>query len=234
MSIHFSTISRHRLVLVPALALAALLAGPARAQETAKPEPTPAAEPEARSTLDKLGRIGSDSLGPFMLVSAAGIAAQDDYRWQRMGRSAEAIAATGALTMVLKKLVKEERPNKANQNSFPSGHASLSFATATLVDAYQPHYKGAAYAWATWISLSRVQVRAHYLHDAAAGALLGHFVTKAFTGKYRGSEGEDTPANAPAAVPQSWALRTNFAAAPQNDRWKVNLGMGGLALRKSW
>lgn len=79
------------------------------------------------------------------------------------------------LTMVLKTLINERRPGYPDdENSFPSGHASGSFAFASVVTARHGWYwGGASYAIATFISISRINDDFHYLHDVLVGATIG-------------------------------------------------------------
>lgn len=223
---------RRSYLLLPLILLAIV---PAKADEpsviTKPADPQPIITEDSSDILHKAGRLGTQALAPFMLAGALGVAGSGDYQSQRLGRSAEGVIATGALTEALKKLVHERRPNGENYESFPSGHASLAFSTATIIDAYQPHYKGLGYAAATWIGVSRVIVHAHHWHDVLAGAALGHFVTRAFTGKYRGDDEDNSPANLPAAVPGQFSLASSLN---QTDQWKLRLDAGRLAVVKSW
>ena len=57
--------------------------------------------------------------------------------------------------------------------SFPSGHATVSFAAATVVAARVPRLAVPAYALAAAIAWSRVVVGVHYPLDVLAGAALG-------------------------------------------------------------
>jgi membrane-associated phospholipid phosphatase len=81
---------------------------------------------------------------------------------------------TQSLTLGVKLLVRRERPDGSNQASFPSGHASGTFATATVL---QRHYGwtvgGPAYAVAGYVAASRLNEGKHYLSDVIFGAALG-------------------------------------------------------------
>jgi undecaprenyl-diphosphatase len=57
--------------------------------------------------------------------------------------------------------------------SFPSGHAMVSFACATVLALAVPRLRWQLYALATLISFSRVYVGVHYPLDVLAGAVLG-------------------------------------------------------------
>jgi hypothetical protein len=78
-----------------------------------------------------------------------------------------------ALTGGIKLSVRRGRPD-GTEFSFPSGHTSVSFAAATVL---QKHFgwRGGipAYAAATYIATSRIQERRHFLSDVAFGAIVG-------------------------------------------------------------
>lgn len=79
-----------------------------------------------------------------------------------------------ALTQALKISTRRERPDGSNTHSFPSGHASATFATATVL---QRHLGWRAsvptYTLATYVAMSRLQENRHYLSDVVFGAALG-------------------------------------------------------------
>jgi membrane-associated phospholipid phosphatase len=79
-----------------------------------------------------------------------------------------------ALTQAIKLSARRERPDGSNNHSFPSGHASATFATATVL---QRHLGWRAavptYTVATYVAMSRLQENRHFLSDVVFGAALG-------------------------------------------------------------
>src|SRR5262249_2294602 len=77
------------------------------------------------------------------------------------------------LTIGIKQGTRRARP-EGSGFSFPSGHTSASFASATVI---QQHYGWKfgipAYAIASYVGASRVEMRKHYLSDVAFGAAIG-------------------------------------------------------------
>lgn len=78
-------------------------------------------------------------------------------------------------TAAIKTSIKSKRPEFPDENdSFPSGHASMSFAFASVVTAEHGLYWGLpAYAIASFISVSRINDGRHWVHDIIAGATIG-------------------------------------------------------------
>ena len=60
-----------------------------------------------------------------------------------------------------------------HDNSFPSGHATASFACATMLSFYAPRAAPAFFLLAAAIAWSRVYVGVHYPLDVLGGAVLG-------------------------------------------------------------
>lgn len=88
----------------------------------------------------------------------------------------------GILTAGLKQAVGRERPNHSNRESFPSGHSSGTFATATvLYRRYGPRAGIPAYLLAGYVAGSRLNESQHYLSDVLAGAALGFIVGHTIT-----------------------------------------------------
>ena len=83
-------------------------------------------------------------------------------------------AATRVVTNRLKDWTNTERPDESDNRSFPSGHASASFAAAaTLHKRYGWKYGAPAYAVATFVGGARVAAHKHFVRDVFAGAALG-------------------------------------------------------------
>lgn len=94
--------------------------------------------------------------------------------WQGLREAAYSDAAGEGLALLGKALIHEERPNHKDDNSFPSGHATLAFAAATtLYRRYGWQWGWPAYGIATLTGVARVAAREHHWWDVAAGAGLG-------------------------------------------------------------
>jgi membrane-associated phospholipid phosphatase len=107
----------------------------------------------------------------------------DNRRVKHLGTdmlSAQLVAQ--ALTQALKFSVQRERPDGSNHHSFPSGHASATFATATVLQRHLG-WKAAVptYAAASYVAMSRLQENRHFLSDVIFGAALGVAVGRTTT-----------------------------------------------------
>jgi len=77
------------------------------------------------------------------------------------------------LTLALKETSRRSRP-EGSGFSFPSGHTAMTFASATVLQQEFGWKVGVpAYAVASYVAASRVQMKRHYLSDVTFGAALG-------------------------------------------------------------
>jgi membrane-associated phospholipid phosphatase len=92
---------------------------------------------------------------------------------------------TWSATFILKRAINETRPNGGDQ-SFPSGHASSSFASAEFLRRrYGWKWGTPAYAFAALVGYSRVVSKMHWTHDVVAGAALGVASSLMFVHRHR-------------------------------------------------
>ncbi len=132
---------------------------------------------------DTFADAASRSLGPLVVVGELSLLSDGQAGKAEALQGAKALVVTAVLTEAIKRIIREKRPNSNELTSFPSGHASVAFAMATVVADYQPEYKWLAYGAAATISWSRVEVGAHHWQDVVAGAALGYAVAKRYTGQ---------------------------------------------------
>jgi membrane-associated phospholipid phosphatase len=118
----------------------------------------------------------------WLALGLAG-AALDPSRRGRWLRATRAVLLAYVLNTLLKTVVRRRRPqlerlpaliSTPTSLSFPSAHASSSFAAARAFARLMP--AGPLYAVATAMALSRVYLGVHYPSDIAAGALLGTLI----------------------------------------------------------
>lgn len=128
-------------------------------------------------------KIGtSTDIAVIALPAAAliGVLAQKD--WKGLIQGVETAGATAAATLILKYAVKERRPDGSNMHSFPSGHTSVSFATAGFLQRRYGWKVGApAYAIAAYVGWGRVYAKKHHWWDVVAGGAIGAGCAYIFT-----------------------------------------------------
>lgn len=92
---------------------------------------------------------------------------------------AQIVAQT--VTLTIKVTVQRTRPD-GSRLSFPSGHTSSTFATATVLYRELGWKAGVpSYALASWVAASRVHGERHYLSDVVIGATIGILAGRAVT-----------------------------------------------------
>ena len=115
-----------------------------------------------------------------------GIIAKDRHERNNSFEMLMSVGVASLLSQSMKASVNRMRPQykypdeifsltPARTKSFPSGHATIAFATATtLTLQYKKWYIAVpAYAWAAGVSYSRMYEGKHYPSDILAGALIG-------------------------------------------------------------
>jgi undecaprenyl-diphosphatase len=138
-------------------------------------------DPAIELPVRRFSRLGEHA-AVWLALGLAGAAADPPRRtdWLRAARS---VLAAYALNTVLKTVVRRKRPHMENWPaliatptalSFPSAHASSSFAAARAYSSLLPGEP--LYVAASAMALSRVYLGVHYPSDIAAGALLGVLV----------------------------------------------------------
>ena len=81
---------------------------------------------------------------------------------------------TQGVTQALKYSVGRTRPDGSSQRSFPSGHASGTFASATVLARHYGWKAGLpAFGIASYVAASRLSENKHYLSDVVFGAAIG-------------------------------------------------------------
>jgi membrane-associated phospholipid phosphatase len=140
---------------------------------------------EIRDRMTKSVRV-EDAFDPGDIIGSGYVqfgAAMGIYTIGRLGKHsrltevgadlAETQIVAGALTQAAKLIVSRPRPDGYGR-SFPSGHTSATFATATVLQRHFGWKVGAiAYAGAIYVGTSRLTDDQHYLTDVLAGATIG-------------------------------------------------------------
>jgi membrane-associated phospholipid phosphatase len=106
------------------------------------------------------------------------------------------------VTYAIKEAVRRERPDGSGPTSFPSGHASTIFATASVLAVHFGwKWELPTYAIGAYVAASRLHENVHYASDvvfgAAVGYIVGHTVTR---------HGRSNFAVAPVRVPGGFAV----------------------------
>jgi undecaprenyl-diphosphatase len=154
-----------------------------------------------------LSRLGEHA-AVWLAIGATG-SLLDAPRRASWRRALGTVTATYALNTALKLAVRRRRPalrglepltGTPTALSFPSAHASTSFAGALSYSRLglpaQP-----LFALALGLSLSRLYLGVHYPSDVAAGAALGTAVASALTGRAAGAADATPRAERTAARP---------------------------------
>jgi hypothetical protein len=114
----------------------------------------------------------------FVLYAASGVVLPllEDGKdgKQHALRTADALLTSTLITEGLKHVIHEDRPDHSDDDSFPSGHATIAFTVAAMQAHYHPKQAPLWYLGAGVIAESRVQRDKHHWHDVVAGGLIGY------------------------------------------------------------
>ena len=135
----------------------------------------------------EFARALSDGTYPAIGATVGAYMLGDSYDRETGRRMIDALFVAGMGTQLLKELTKQNRPipHHVNDRGFPSGHAAIAFATATVVGDRDPDLEIPALALAGIVSWSRHQTRQHFWDQIIAGAVLGYWAgSQAADGKF--------------------------------------------------
>jgi undecaprenyl-diphosphatase len=141
-------------------------------------------------SLDDVFKVSSSTAVPVSLLVptvffANGILSKNKVELRKSIVMVGALAVNTGLTYALKYSINRPRPYESDPSiqplktldspSFPSGHTSIAFVTATNITlAINKWYAAVpAYAWAASVGYARVHMGVHYPSDVLAGAIIG-------------------------------------------------------------
>jgi membrane-associated phospholipid phosphatase len=140
--------------------------------------------------LDPTFKLVTNSAVPFsvatpIIIYSVGLIKKDSSIKKQAIFIGETFLVNAFITTALKHTMKRDRPfetypdidqaTSAVESSFPSGHTSLAFATATSLSIAYPKWYVIApsFVWAGAVGYSRMHLGVHYSSDVFAGAIIG-------------------------------------------------------------
>jgi hypothetical protein len=160
---------------------------------------------------DDFGDIG-DVMGSTAAITGLAVGMFSAGRFSRGDRFraatydlSQAVIVTQVYTWALKLVVQRERPDGSNHHSFPSGHAANAFTVASV---FATHYKKLAvpaYAFGTFVAVSRMAAQKHFFSDVVAGSGLGWTIGRSVV-RRNGRPPDPRPEGEPAPRKATWTL----------------------------
>ena len=160
---------RRLLLLLPVLLLSGFLSASATADQ------------KANRSISGAGTIGYLGLGLLLPLAQDG-----SEGFVHSARELDSLLVSGGLAVGLQDVTHIRRPNGSGHDAFPSGHATVAFAMATMQSQFHPWEAPLWYAGATVIAISRVQLHEHTWGEVAAGAVLGFATARIELSSHRG------------------------------------------------
>jgi membrane-associated phospholipid phosphatase len=145
---------------------------------------------QGAGTADKGIEQAGTAVAIALPVAAVGVSLLHDRDWEGLGQFALSTGLTVGTALILKQVVREQRPDHSDFQSFPSDTTALAASSAAYMwDRYGWEYGLPALAATAFVGYSRVKARKHHWYDAAASGALAvgfnyAFVTH-FDGRYR-------------------------------------------------
>ena len=134
-----------------------------------------------KGTTQKIGDVILFAL-PAATLGSSFIIGDGKGAWQ----FTKGLILTEAITYGLKYGINKPRPDKSDDNAFPSGHTSTVFHSAGYVHRrYGFKYSIPAYALAGFTAASRIDSKKHDILDVIAGAAIGLGSNLLFTTEYQ-------------------------------------------------
>ena len=160
-------------------------------------------------------------IGETETIVGAGLASyligrsRGNGRLQHLGMDEiEASVLSGVIVISVKEAVRRDRPLRANGTraggfSFPSGHSTLTFAAATVLQQHLGYKAGVpTYLIASYVAMSRLHDNVHYMSDVVFGAATGIVIGRSVTWHGRNFYAS------PMLIPKGAGIIVNVNAAP--------------------
>lgn len=163
-------------MIVPAtLTSAALVINNSRFEREAQPQ----INRDLTTNIDDYTRFAP--IAGMYLADALGARAKNHW-FDQSKNAVLSLLLTQLVTTGLKVTIDKERPNRVNNEAFPSGHTSLAFASATVLfeefKKTEPLLAYSGYAFALTTGYLRIAKNKHWLSDVILGSAVGIAITK--------------------------------------------------------
>ena len=136
----------------------------------------------AGDTLEKMG----DLTQVIVPAYAFGLAMNEEG-WDGAKKFVYSFGAMEATVYGLKYTIKSERPNKADNHSFPSGHTAAAFSGASFIHKrYGIKRAIVPYLLSGFTGYSRIVANKHHWRDVIAGAAIATALSWVIVDEYKG------------------------------------------------